>query len=80
MSPLEQAIKEAASPGRPYPLTGLTLWPSQGQWQASARYASSEGWNVAIHEDPVQALIGALGGKPKQPLTIEATPNAGVFD
>ena len=70
MSPLETAIREAVSNDR---LDGLTLWPSGSRWQANARFAGSSGWTVVLHEDPVVALLGALG----QPAP---KPPSGVFD
>lgn len=80
MNALAQAISEAASDGR---LHGLTLWPCPDGWQAGARTRGGSGFTVAIHEDPVQALLGALA-KPTIPTTIAAVARpaltSGVFD
>lgn len=57
MSTLEQAITEAARQGR---LDGLTLWPTtDGRYQGNHKIGS--GWQVHIADDPVTALLGALG-------------------
>ena len=57
---LEQLIVEAARSGR---LAGLTLWPSNGRWQASTT-EDRIGWRVEIDADPVEALRRALSEKP----------------
>lgn len=78
MSALEQAIREAAQTGR---LSGLTLWPSQGGWQANARWQGSTGWTVEIHADPVVAVTAALKSTTRFDHTkVDAKPDAGVFD
>lgn len=60
---LEDLIRQAADKQ----LDGLTLWPSDGRWQANARYAGAKGWIVAIDVDPVAALKTALGEKAEKP-------------
>ena len=72
---LDQAIREAADTGR---LDGLTLWKCPDGWQGNARRAGSDGWVVCIDEDPVRALIGALGGKITAP--VKSDLSHGVFD
>ena len=57
---LEQLIVEAARSGR---LAGLTLWPSNGRWQAGTT-EDRIGWRVEIDADPVEALRRALSEKP----------------
>ncbi|AEI71057.1 hypothetical protein [EBPR siphovirus 2] len=53
----------AASPK----LRGLTLWKSHRGWQANYQRDGSTGWIVAFNEDPVLALLEALGQKPPAP-------------
>jgi hypothetical protein len=62
MADLTQLLREAAESGR---LTGFTIWPTPQGWQASARFAGSDGWNVQIDPDPAIAATAALGAKPE---------------
>jgi hypothetical protein len=68
---LEQLIDEAARSGR---LAGLTLWPSNGRWQASTT-EDRIGWRVEIDADPVEALRRALSEKPT-----DTTTQGSIFD
>lgn len=40
-------------------LRGLTLWPAEGGWQASATM-DGVGWRIGIDPDPLEALKAAL--------------------
>jgi len=40
-------------------MDGLTLWRTPAGWQAAIRVKGSDGFTVAVNEDPVQAIQGA---------------------
>lgn len=89
MPSLEEALREATEHGH---LSGLTLWTTEGRYQANARWKGSEGWTVIIGADPVAALVGALTGAANYdpnagrrspapaPQSPPPAPTAGVFD
>jgi len=41
-------------------ISGLTLYPSGGQWQCSTRSIDSPGWQVSYGTTPATALAAAL--------------------
>lgn len=55
-------------------LNGLTLWRTRNGWQASVRKDGSDGFSIAIDEDPVKAIRVALIG-----FQTEAFPEARGF-
>lgn len=54
---LETEIRKALGSGD---INGLTVWPSEGGWQANVRWKTSLGWTVETRKDPVEALLAAL--------------------
>jgi hypothetical protein len=55
MASLEDLIRAVVKKGD---LTHLTLAPtSKGEWQAAWRPASSTGYRMSTHEDPIVALV-----------------------
>lgn len=69
---LEDAIREAARQGRLSHLSIVVDRSGRG-WQANAPSEHAGAWSVAIHADPVMALLQALRAEPP-------AANGGVFD
>jgi hypothetical protein len=55
---LEEVIRQLAEKGR---IAHLTLVPTKDKWQASFKETGGTGYRVEIREDPVEALVQALG-------------------
>ena len=69
MALIDDLLAEAVSSGR---LTALTLWKTNGKWQANAK-GPSWGWNCVSCDDPVAGVREALTGPF---LTPSVSPNA----
>jgi len=54
---LPRVLRQALAGGK---VSGVTMWPSRGKWQANVRWASTLGWTVEHDEDPAVALAKAL--------------------
>jgi hypothetical protein len=51
---LEEALRRAGQKAR-----AITLWKTEKGWQANVS-PDKVAWSVAIHEDPVRALLDAI--------------------
>lgn len=60
---LDEAVRKAVAEDRLGFLT-VVYAPVQGQWQGNHRAANAEGFRVEYRDDPVSALIAALGYEP----------------
>lgn len=58
MAIIDDLLAEAVGSGR---ITALTLWKTNGRWQANAK-GPGNGWNCVTCDDPVAGVREALTG------------------